>query len=264
MPTLASASLTEFERRALDTLIELLEAEHDTDLHAVWLYGSRARGDDHDESDIDLVVVTTAGHADWERVLELRERAAESEGIEPVWISTRVVSPEWIAERRAVEAFYIQEVDRDKIVLWGGEVEAPEAFTWHGEHGPVRQRTREYLAEAREELQDATAAARPTTVVAHAYYSVVNAATAALSEEDRFVRTHKGMWSLASELLVTTGKLPADLHRAAAALQPVREKAVYGPPNLDEAWVRPTQEQADAAVETARRYLAAVEELLGV
>ena len=263
MTTLASASLTERERRALDRLIELLEAEYGDDLHAVWLYGSRARGDSHDESDIDLVVVTSGGHGDWKRVLELRASAAESEEMEPIWISTRVVSPAWIAERRAVEAFYIQEVDRDRIVLWGGEVEAPEAFTWHEREGPVRQRTREYLLEAREQLHEAVTAARPATAVAHAYYTVVNAATAALSEEDRFARTHSGIWTLASELLVQSGKLPADLNGAAAALQPARENAVYGPPSPDTPWIHPTRDDAEAAVDTARRYLAAVEALLG-
>lgn len=263
MATLTSASLSERERRALDRLVDLLDAEYGEDLHAVWLYGSRARGDSHGESDIDLVVVTSAGHADWKRVLDLRASAAESEDLEPVFISTRVVSPAWIAERRAVEAFYIQEVDRDKIVLWGGEIDAPEAFTWHGEHGPVRQRTREYLAEAHRQLDEAERVRYTSNVVAFAYYAVVNAATAALSEEDRFARTHKGMWKLASELLVKTGKLPADLHGAAAALQPAREAAIYGPPNLDEAWRRPNQQQAEDALEIARSYLAAVEELLG-
>ncbi|MGH2988561.1 MAG: nucleotidyltransferase domain-containing protein [Solirubrobacterales bacterium] len=45
MATLTEASLTDVERRTLGRLVELLKAELGTELRAVWLFGSRARGE---------------------------------------------------------------------------------------------------------------------------------------------------------------------------------------------------------------------------
>lgn len=264
MATLASAALSESERRALDRLVERLEDEFGDDLEAVWLYGSRARGDARADSDIDMVVVTAAGQHDDGRVRELLELAAEAEGLYWMLFSVRVVSPAWIAERRAVEAFFLKEVDRDKIVLKGGEVEAPDAFTWHEDDGPVRRRTLEYLVEARRYLDVANRALpMPGQVVSNSYEAVLSAARAALSEEDLFTRTHGGTWHLAHESLVRSDKIDAELHARAAGLQAPRENAVYGPSSLDAPWIHATVEDAEAAVETAAAYLRAVEKLLG-
>jgi len=267
MATIAAASLNAKERRMLDRLIGLLEREYGEELLAVWMFGSRARGDAHEHSDIDLMVVTTGGHEDERRVSELVDEVEDDDELHWSLIRALVVGPATIAKRRRAETWLQLEVDRDKIVLRGGEVDPPEGFTWHEPGGPVRQRTREYLAEAHEQLKFAefawTARAASNTVD-RAYYVVFNAAVAALSEEDRFARTHDGTWTLTRQLLVKTGKLPAGLHRRARRLQPAREKAVYAPLDPDESWKRPTLKEAEAALETARSYLQAVEDLLGV
>lgn len=267
MATIAAASLNARERRMLDRLIGLLEREYGEDLLGVWLYGSRARGEPPGEdSDIDLLVVTSDGQEDDARVSDLVWQVHDEADVPWALIQAAAVSPAAVANRRAVEAFHIREIDRDKIVLWGGEVEAPEGFTWHEPGGPVRQRTREYLAGAHEELRQAELSLEGglgSGTVHHAYYVGVNAVSAALSEEDRFARTHHGMWVLGDALLVATGKLPAYLHAKARALQPAREKAVYAPPP-DQPWIKPTQAEAEAALDTARSYLQAVEALLGV
>lgn len=77
MASLADASLTAEERRVVERLVELLREEFGPDLHAVWLYGSRARG-------------------------------------EPPY----VFDPEWVTARRAIDSFFMREVDRDKVVLF--------------------------------------------------------------------------------------------------------------------------------------------------
>ena len=60
MAALANASLTPIERRVVDRLVRLLEEEFGTDLRAVWMYGSRARGEKvGTDSDVDLLVVST-------------------------------------------------------------------------------------------------------------------------------------------------------------------------------------------------------------
>ncbi len=54
-------------------------------VEAVWLYGSRARGDNGRRSDIDLAVVCPrASAADWQRVLDIIEDADTLLGVDCV------------------------------------------------------------------------------------------------------------------------------------------------------------------------------------
>lgn len=121
MVTLADASLSPAERRALDRLVELLRDEFGEHLHGVWLYGSRARGEvPHDESDVDLLIVSDeASLDDIGRTIRRIDEAVAGEDIGPVLISAQMYTPERIAQRRAIRSFFMQEVDRDKIVLYG-------------------------------------------------------------------------------------------------------------------------------------------------
>jgi len=119
--SLDSASLSTDERRAVDRLVALLQERLGDDLVAVWLYGSRARGEEPPaESDVDLMVVTRYGAKDSDIVDDAVWEAAEAEAANPFWFSAQIVTPEWLADRRRIESFFIREVDRDKIVLAGG------------------------------------------------------------------------------------------------------------------------------------------------
>lgn len=54
--TLARAALSDPERRVIERLVRWLEVQLGDDLHAVWLYGSRARGEANPyETDVDLM-----------------------------------------------------------------------------------------------------------------------------------------------------------------------------------------------------------------
>jgi predicted nucleotidyltransferase len=119
--TLAESSLSDAERRALERIVESLRESLGERLRSVWLYGSRARGDARrEDSDVDLLLVVE--DADWDdetRVFELVSEAAEQVGANPVAFSPRVYTPERLAQRREIRSFFIQEVDRDKVVLAG-------------------------------------------------------------------------------------------------------------------------------------------------
>lgn len=121
MDALANASLSERERRVVEHLVERLQTELGKELVGVWLYGSRARGEEPgDDSDVDLLVVTRGGRErDFVRVLDIAMDAAEAEGVNPFDVSTMVADPGWIEGRRAIDSFFMREVDRDKIVLTG-------------------------------------------------------------------------------------------------------------------------------------------------
>jgi len=119
--SIANASLSERERRVVDRLLALLESELNEDLLGVWLYGSRARGEEPGPwSDVDLLVITRGGRdRDFRRVSGLAMDAAEAEGLDAFRLSTRVADRSWIDGRREIDSFFIREVDRDKVVLVG-------------------------------------------------------------------------------------------------------------------------------------------------
>lgn len=269
MASLATTTLTDAERSALDRLVADLERELGDDLHAVWLYGSRARGEAprDEDSDVDLLVVTSRPEPDTpELVRRLAQEAGAAAGLSPyVGLSVFAMTPELLWKRRAIEAFYVQEVDRDKVVLWGGEVEAPPDFAWHEAKDGVRHRTREYLDEAHRHVTVARLAIEadaPGPLVGKAYDVALEAARALLSEEDRFARSHEGTWHLVHELFVKTGRIPPEVHARAHALHQRSLYAFYGPNDLVTPWVRETPESARQAFEAAERFLRAVEELL--
>ncbi|HEY3959595.1 MAG TPA: nucleotidyltransferase domain-containing protein [Solirubrobacteraceae bacterium] len=122
---LAPASLTPAEQRVVERLVERLPRELDPNLHAIWLYGSRARGEPpHPESDIDLMVIVDEGRSQVGLMaIELAHEIAPTEGVGPTWFSFSVGTPEWLHGRREIRSFFIAEVDRDKLVLYGSTLE---------------------------------------------------------------------------------------------------------------------------------------------
>jgi predicted nucleotidyltransferase len=117
---LAHTSLSEVERRTLARLVDLLQSDLGGELRSVWLFGSRARGElGHDDSDVDGLVVTDGGRRDFRRVQAAVRAASEAEGFQFVYLSAHVRDPRHVAHKRAIRDFFMQEVDRDKIVLAG-------------------------------------------------------------------------------------------------------------------------------------------------
>jgi uncharacterized protein (UPF0332 family)/predicted nucleotidyltransferase len=257
MSALAEATLTQQERDVIDRLVELLRAE--LDLRAVWLYGSRARGEQPGpDSDVDLLVITGGGRdRDGDRVRKLVNQVVAPGGANFVPISTQVFDPEWVTERREIEAFFIQEVDRDKIVLFGsadGGARAPRKLP--PEPGMMR-RSREWMAQARESL----AAARvlldsdvPGLSVSLAYYAGFYAARAALSEEDIYARTHGGTWDQFWVTFVDSGRFDPTLFQPAREAERARIDSDYNAVSFD-------RETAEAIAASAERFLVAVEQM---
>jgi uncharacterized protein (UPF0332 family) len=109
----------------------------------------------------------------------------------------------------------------------------------------------EWLASARHALQ----AGFTSPATSAAYFAMLYAARAALSEKDLNAKTHRGIWNLFRETFVETARFDAELHRDARKTQPVREATDY-----DAAKV--TAEEARRVVELADRFVAAVDGLL--
>jgi uncharacterized protein (UPF0332 family) len=115
-------------------------------------------------------------------------------------------------------------------------------------------RSAEFLAEARERLEASRALLDRQLLgvaVSGAYYAILYAARAALSERDRNARTHSGTWNLFYEEFVAPGAFDADLAREARATQEPRE-------GVDYAAVRVSPKEAEQIVEIAERFVAAI------
>ncbi len=260
MAMLEQTSLLAAEQRAIDRLIAVLAERLDEELLAVWLFGSRARGEPpREDSDVDLLIVVADG-TDLRAVTELaRREGGEKRGDPPLTLQTHVVEESWIRQRRRVEAFFMLEVDRDRVVLHERRPVAVDAVPATDRPDGMRERTREHLEEARDRLGRARRAQQyedPKTAVSLSYYATFEAGRAALSEEDRFARTHHGTWHLLREQPVATGRLEGAVVEEAAKLHEQRIAVDYGK------GPRPMADGA-AAIAIAQRFLAEVERLLG-
>jgi uncharacterized protein (UPF0332 family) len=91
--------------------------------------------------------------------------------------------------------------------------------------------------------------------VSAAYYAMLYAARASLSERDEYARTHGGTWHLFHERYVTTGAFDQHLHAMAQSAQRTREEGDY------EA-ITPDRGEAERIVGGAADYIIAVERML--
>jgi len=122
---LAAASLSEAERNTVRRFVALMDDAIGDDLRGLWLYGSRARREaPRRDSDVDLLVIAEGDRERQRRLaMDLSEAAALAEDESPFTYSVHVFDPEWLQGRREIESFFIQEVDRDKVVLAGSALD---------------------------------------------------------------------------------------------------------------------------------------------
>jgi uncharacterized protein (UPF0332 family) len=121
----------------------------------------------------------------------------------------------------------------------------------------VSPRSAELLARARDGVASARTlveAGHAATAVSTAYYAMLYAARAALSERDLDARSHSGTWGLFREEFVVTGEFSEELAQAAQRAQARREASDYAAESFEMA-------EAAALVATAERFIAAVERL---
>lgn len=122
----------------------------------------------------------------------------------------------------------------------------------------MRPRSEELAASARKWLASAGALLDQgfsESASADSYYAVLYAARAALSEADRYAKTHGGVWDLFFRLFVDSGGFERRLYADARQIERVRLDAHY------EAREVPA-EKASEVLETATSFVAAVEQML--
>jgi uncharacterized protein (UPF0332 family) len=114
------------------------------------------------------------------------------------------------------------------------------------------------MQQARERLADAEAilgTAHPAVVVSAAYYAMLYAARAALSERGEFAKTHSGTWTLFSQVFVAPGEFDQHLSALARRAKAAREEGDYEAEP-------PSGEEAAEFVKGSAEFIAAIELLL--
>lgn len=119
-------------------------------------------------------------------------------------------------------------------------------------------RSEEFIEQARDRLamaREVLAAGHHAGAVSAAYYSMLYAARATLSEDDENARSHRGTWNLFRIKYVTTDAFDAALFTKVQHAQVAREAGDYQA-------VNPSAEQAEEYVAAAEKFLTAVERML--
>lgn len=120
-------------------------------------------------------------------------------------------------------------------------------------------RSEEFMTEAHACLRGARvqiAADLPSRSVGESYYATLYAARAALSEVDRYAKTHGGVWTLFREVFVDPGRFDAELAGQGPRLQQIREGADYEARGA-------SADEAEAALTAAERFVTGVLAMLG-
>ena len=119
-------------------------------------------------------------------------------------------------------------------------------------------RSEEFIEQARDRAtlaREVLASGHREGAVSAAYYAMLYAARASLSEGDEHARTHRGTWNLFRERYVVTDAFDDALFQLAQQAQTAREGADY------EA-TTPSEEEAQRYVDGAAQFVAGVESML--
>jgi predicted nucleotidyltransferase len=121
MKALESTSLRADEQALVERFGSELHERLSDHFHGIWLFGSRARGEQpSEESDVDVLVLVD--DASWDGRMDVRKMlddVAHELSMEalPWSFSVHVHTPRWLAERREIKSFFIAELDRDKVLV---------------------------------------------------------------------------------------------------------------------------------------------------
>ena len=118
--------LTPNERAALTAFVDRLREHYGNDLRRVILFGSKARMDFDDESDLDLLVVLRMSDNDyWENRRQISAIAGDLDLQYDVVLSTLVVDGLEYSEMRRANLLLNRNLQQDGIELWTSRQSAP-------------------------------------------------------------------------------------------------------------------------------------------
>ena len=243
--------------RATRKYIDLLRAHYSDRLHAVVLFGSRARGDAVErESDVDLLVVLNGEfdfHKEQRTISDLAHSLDESFGHSLLFGIVATV----YEYRKQMLPLYMN-VRREGIGLW--PYKEQQVREERGEYGRASEEDIASIVDkAREAFQHARLAHEaqmPALTANRAYYTIFHATTALLLSDGLAFSRHQGVISGFHEHFIKSGRLPRELGNAIERAFEARNIADYS-------YKRDiTPREAEELVRLAAEFLAASEQYL--
>ena len=209
------------------------------DLRGLVLYGSYARGEEHEESDIDVIVLfkdEESAAAYTSRVNDLAYRIFEDR--------YALLAPMSMSERK-------YQVGRSPFFI---NVKREGMFIFTEEAAELSEEIQKLMAEAERSLGAARGILEDgyfDYAVSRAYYAMFYAASAALLTKGLTFSRHSGVVSGFGRHLTGEGLLPRQLHLDFDRAQKLRHLGDYSTEPFE-------RETAEEALENARRFVDAV------
>jgi len=257
------------EREVLARFLARLERECGDAIRRVILYGSKARGDVHEDSDTDVLVVV-ADDATRAKVQGITREASFCE-LAGCSFSWRILTEAEYAEYRRLRFPFYVNLRRDGIELWNPAASLIEEFEYplnfrEGVPRPMTPETialiRRYVEEAQNEWQavEKLRAEMPLSAIPHAYYAAFYMATAALYAVNVVRNKHAGVRDGLSEFLVKPQLLEESYKDIYSRLTNARVNVNYRPFQDEDKML--TDNQARQLLVDAERFIARMERFL--
>jgi uncharacterized protein (UPF0332 family) len=202
------------DRRAAEAFVDIMRRELEGSLLMLALFGSKARGDDQPDSDIDFLLVTEGDPRDLERRLTNVTAAIDIE--HSVLINTLVFSAERWADFARRRAAFWQNAQRDgMLMLRSPRVTDVLVTGLQGETAPPDHlpEIAAYMASAWQALRTAESeflqGADYLVVANRAYYAVFYAANAILASRGLQRSKHAAVLSNFRDLYIKSGEIEA-------------------------------------------------------
>ncbi len=253
--------LTDTERDSTATFLNQLEDRCGDQIARVILFGSRARGDHDQESDIDLLIVTRDGKS------EVEESVTTLLTDEPYFSALVMSAEEYRRHQWLRDPLYIN-IRRDGLELWDPkqwlheERAIPLNFI-EGELRRMDEATRETIRTYIDLARDALEVARYLRRGNHlrdanskAYYAAHYALVAALYSLNVVRSKHSGVQAALSQFLVKPGYIQEDYKDIFNELRLLRKDSDYEPR------FTPDVTQTDRLLAGAEGFVAQMEEFL--
>ena len=261
------------ERTWLDRYREAIGKECPDAVRDLLIYGSKARGDAREDSDIDMLVIVKRGHDHAkDRLTDIADDLAVTANAAPSAIA--LTEDEW-GRMKELGLPFQRNVERDAVSVLSGSIdEGGRARRTHG--GPGRRRTalpatgtggqtpeerpmnkEAVLAEwgsAADALVDARVMrerGRVKGTISRAYYAILHAARAALLVHDVSTSSHEAVRKKFGEHVVKRGGVEREWGRMLQPSARQRQLADYGTSTT----IKFTEQDADSAAENAEKFL---------
>jgi len=234
---------------AVEEFKERLLAELPGQVKDIILFGSKARGDAHPGSDIDLLVVVDRRAPEVDDVIS--EITADTLLEQRIDISALDFTTDQIAELAAIGTPFIRNVADEGIVLKGGPI-----VVGKGDPAKVAQG---FIESARGRLRSARAVQEVGeygNAMSLVFYAFLDAADAALAARSIRTKSHAGTIDLFSLPFIKPGLVDARYSRWFKQARKFRLQADY------ERKRDFTPEQANEAIDQATEFVGVIENLL--